>query len=311
MAGTYDFDYIVIGSGFGGSVAAHRLTEKGYRVGVMEMGRRWTRGESAHHQLADLAVDLAARLGLRGFFNIEPFRHVVIMHGCAVGGGSITYANTLLVPPRPIWDSGSWAGLADWKSGDAGRITRPRAHAGSRREPHHRSGGPTSCSARPKPTASGAPFIAPGLPCFEGAGRRSPGAHLSRPVFRRRRAGARHLHRLRRLHDGLPLQRQEYARQELSLPGREARRAGFRGNQGGGCPAAERQRGRKPGLRGAHRPLDGLGPAPAAPLHLPRRGLRRLGAGHPGPAVSAEAERVAARGSAINSATACAPMPNR
>ena len=55
-----DFDFIVIGSGFGGSVSAHRLTEKGYRVAVMEMGRRWTRGKSPAHELAALALDLAA-----------------------------------------------------------------------------------------------------------------------------------------------------------------------------------------------------------------------------------------------------------
>ena len=56
------------------------------------------------------------RLALRGFFNMEFFRHVVILHGCAVGGGSITYANTMVVPPDLPWRNGSWAGLADWKA---------------------------------------------------------------------------------------------------------------------------------------------------------------------------------------------------
>ena len=113
---TYDFDFIVIGSGFGGSVTAHRLTEKGYRVAVMEMGRRWPPERLPRTNWLLWRWIWRPRLALRGFFNIKLFRHVLILHGCAVGGGSITYANTLLVPKDTIWDHGSWAGLADWKA---------------------------------------------------------------------------------------------------------------------------------------------------------------------------------------------------
>jgi cholesterol oxidase len=112
----YDFDFIVIGSGFGGSVTAHRLTEKGYRVAVMEMGRRWTPENMPSSNWLIWRWIWRPRLALRGFFNMEFFRHVVILHGCAVGGGSITYANTMLVPPDSVWEKGSWAGLADWKA---------------------------------------------------------------------------------------------------------------------------------------------------------------------------------------------------
>lgn len=115
MSATLDFDFVVIGSGFGGSVSALRLTEKGYRVAVMEMGRRWT-PENLPATNWELSRWIwRPELALRGFFNMRFFRHVVILHGCAVGGGSITFANTLLAPPDKVWSMGSWAGLADWR----------------------------------------------------------------------------------------------------------------------------------------------------------------------------------------------------
>ena len=112
----FDFDFIVIGSGFGGSVCAHRLTEKGYRVAVIEMGRRWTPERLPASNWKVWRWFWRPTFGLRGFFNIQWFRHVAVLHGCAVGGGSITYANTTGRPKPSVWDGGSWAGLADWKS---------------------------------------------------------------------------------------------------------------------------------------------------------------------------------------------------
>jgi cholesterol oxidase len=112
----FDFDYIVIGSGFGGSVSAHRLVEKGYRVGVMEMGRRWRPEDLPRTSWSLHRWFWRPKLALRGFFNMRFFKHVTILHGCAVGGGSITYACTLLRPPDKVWRMGTWADLANWTS---------------------------------------------------------------------------------------------------------------------------------------------------------------------------------------------------
>lgn len=114
MSETFDFDYIIAGSGFGGSVSALRLSEKGYRVAVLETGKRWSPETLPRSNWSLRQWLWRPGLGLRGFFNIRLFRHVMVLHGNAVGGGSITYANTLLVPPDDIWSQGSWAGLEDW-----------------------------------------------------------------------------------------------------------------------------------------------------------------------------------------------------
>ena len=112
----FDFDFIVIGSGFGGSVSALRLVEKGYKVAVMEMGRRWTPENLPRTNWSIGSWFWRPSLGLRGFFSIRFFRHATIFHGCAVGGGSITYACTLLPAPEKVWEKSSWTGLADWKT---------------------------------------------------------------------------------------------------------------------------------------------------------------------------------------------------
>ena len=109
----HDFDYVVVGSGFGGSVSACRLAEKGYSVAVLEMGKRWTEADFPKTNWNPRRFLWRPGLGLHGFFNVRPFKHVMILCGNAVGGGSITYANTLLPPPAKVWGEGSWKGLAE------------------------------------------------------------------------------------------------------------------------------------------------------------------------------------------------------
>lgn len=114
MKHKHDYDYVIVGSGFGGSVSAHRLTEKGYNVAVLEQGRRWTPENLPTTNWKFWDYLWAPMLALKGFLSLRLFKHVMIMHGNAVGGGSITYAQTLLVPPDRVWTDGNWAGLDDW-----------------------------------------------------------------------------------------------------------------------------------------------------------------------------------------------------
>ena len=111
----YDYDYLIVGSGFGGSVSAHRLTEKGYRVLVVEKGKRWAAEDFPLTNWKLRKWLWLPLLSFRGFFKITLMRHVGILSGVGVGGGSLTYANTLPRPREPFYHTGSWAGLANWK----------------------------------------------------------------------------------------------------------------------------------------------------------------------------------------------------
>jgi cholesterol oxidase len=113
-AGGYDYDWIVVGSGFGGSVAALRLAEKGYRVAVLECGRRVADADFPASSWHIGRFFWAPAIGLRGISRVSLFKDILIGSGAGVGGGSLVYANTLYRANRAFFDHPQWAGLADW-----------------------------------------------------------------------------------------------------------------------------------------------------------------------------------------------------
>jgi cholesterol oxidase len=125
------WDYLIVGSGFGGSVSALRLVEKGHRVLMLEKGRRF-----APHDFPRTNWDLRRwlwmpRLGLRGPFQMSFLRHVTALSGVGVGGGSLVYANTLPVPGDGFFESPTWRHLADWRAELAPCYARARAMLGA------------------------------------------------------------------------------------------------------------------------------------------------------------------------------------
>lgn len=111
-----DYDVLIIGSGFGGSVSALRLTEKGYKVGVLEAGRRFADDEFAKTSWRLREFLWAPKLGCYGIQRIHLLRNVMILAGAGVGGGSLNYANTLYVPPAPFFNDAQWSHITDWRS---------------------------------------------------------------------------------------------------------------------------------------------------------------------------------------------------
>ncbi|WP_072802887.1 GMC oxidoreductase [Rhodococcoides yunnanense] len=109
-----DYDVLVIGSGFGGSVAALRATEKGYRVGVLESGRRFADDELPKTSWRLRKYLWAPAIGCYGVQRIHLLPDVLVMAGAGVGGGSLNYANTLYQPPKRFFDDPQWGNITDW-----------------------------------------------------------------------------------------------------------------------------------------------------------------------------------------------------
>ncbi|MGB2817456.1 MAG: GMC family oxidoreductase [Burkholderiaceae bacterium] len=134
------YDWIVIGSGFGGSVAALRLAEKGYRVAVLERGRRY-RDEDFATSAWNLKRFLwAPALGLRGIFRMSVFKDIFIASGSGVGGGSLVFANTLYRAKPGFFTHPQWPATADWSQALAPHYATAERMLGMQPVPHDSDG---------------------------------------------------------------------------------------------------------------------------------------------------------------------------
>ncbi|WP_226663486.1 GMC oxidoreductase [Microbulbifer aggregans] len=116
MSEKFDFDQVIIGSGFGGSSSALRLSEKGHRVLMLEKGKRWKDKDFSNNSWNIKKFLWAPKLGLTGTMQVSLTRKVTALHGAGVGGGSLIYANVHLIPTDEVFDSEPWSRVhKDWK----------------------------------------------------------------------------------------------------------------------------------------------------------------------------------------------------
>ncbi len=133
---TYDYDVVVIGSGFGGSVAALRLTEKGYRVAVLDMGRRWAPTDFPPNNWHVRKAMWAPKLGCFGPQRLTVLGKTFIASAVGVGGGSLIYGNTLYEPLDRFYTDPQWAHITDWKAELAPYYEQARRMLGVTPTPH-------------------------------------------------------------------------------------------------------------------------------------------------------------------------------
>lgn len=133
-----DYDVIIIGSGFGGSVPALRLTEKGYRIAVLEQGRKVSPDDMRAADESMRKLFWIPQIGFRGFFVQHIFKHVGIVGGVGVGGGSLVYAAVLLKPGDAFFEDAAWPGLGvDWKKELSPHYASAEAMLGRTPNPDH------------------------------------------------------------------------------------------------------------------------------------------------------------------------------
>ena len=130
------YDWIIIGSGFGGSVSALRLAQKGYKVLVIEKGRRFEPGDFPKSNWDLRRWMWNPLLGLKGIFQMSFLNHVTVLHGVGVGGGSLVYANTLPRPKSEFFKAPTWAHLADWEGELSPHYDMALKMLGAARNPH-------------------------------------------------------------------------------------------------------------------------------------------------------------------------------
>ncbi|MGH3482859.1 MAG: GMC oxidoreductase [Nocardioidaceae bacterium] len=135
-ASPFDYDVLVVGSGFGGSVTALRLTEKGYRVGVVEAGARFEDADLPATSFDTKRFLFAPAIGCYGIQRIDLLKDVLILSGAGVGGGSLNYANTLYEPLDAFYSDRQWAHITDWRSELAPHYDQAKRMLGVTTYPH-------------------------------------------------------------------------------------------------------------------------------------------------------------------------------
>jgi len=186
-ADTLSFDVVIVGSGFGGSVSAMRLTDKGYTVGVLEAGKRWRSGDFPKTNWNAFKSLWFPRLGMRGIQRISLLPDVMVLGGAGVGGGSLVYANTLYEPLDPFYVDDQWRNITDWRTELAPHYATARHMLGVTENPldtpadevMRRVADRLGVSDSYQPTPVGVFFGDPGVevadPYFDGEGPRRSG----------------------------------------------------------------------------------------------------------------------------------------
>ncbi len=130
------YDYVVIGSGFGGSISAMRLAEKGYDVLVVERGQRYEDKDFASRDWNIWRFLWFPALRCFGIFQTTFLNDIMVLHGSGVGGGSLVYSNVLMQPDDRLFESPDWRDLADWKTILAPHFETARKMLGTAENPY-------------------------------------------------------------------------------------------------------------------------------------------------------------------------------